>query len=157
MIDCSEEDVEERFRTIDRELALYGAGPRRAAADRRAEQDRPAARAGPLPVEDERIVGVFRVSCATGAGIDDLKRALFELCPAAPRADAEEDAPELPDFLDYRPQPPGAPDVPDLRTDRGFRVVGEAPEGEELEAALRAAGARKGQDVEIGDEVLEWQ
>jgi hypothetical protein len=29
--------------------------------------------------------------------------------------------------------------------------------GEELEAVLKAAGAHKGQDVEIGDEVLEWQ
>ena len=43
------------------------------------------------------------------------------------------------------------------RTDRGFRIIGDAPVGEELEAVLKAAGARKGQDVEIGDEVLEWQ
>jgi hypothetical protein len=44
-----------------------------------------------------------------------------------------------------------------LRTDRGFRVVGEAPEGEELEEALRGAGVRPGTLVEIGDEELEWQ
>ena len=42
-------------------------------------------------------------------------------------------------------------------TDRGFRIIGDAPEGEELEAVLKAAGARKGQDVEIGEETLEWQ
>ena len=34
--------------------------------------------------------------------------------------------------------------------------MGEAPEGEELEEALRAAGIRKGAIVEIGDEELEW-
>jgi hypothetical protein len=36
-------------------------------------------------------------------------------------------------------------------------VVGDAPEGEELEAALRTAGVRRGSMVEIGDEELEWQ
>ena len=44
-----------------------------------------------------------------------------------------------------------------LRTDRGFRVVGNPPESEELEDALRDAGVRKGALVEIGDEELEWQ
>jgi hypothetical protein len=44
-----------------------------------------------------------------------------------------------------------------LRTDRGFRVVGKAPEGEELEEVLRAAGVRKGAEVEIGDEVFDWE
>ncbi len=28
---------------------------------------------------------------------------------------------------------------------------------EELEAILRAAGAREGQEVEIGEDVLEWE
>ena len=32
-----------------------------------------------------------------------------------------------------------------------------APQGDELEAVLKAAGARKGQEVEIGEETLEWQ
>jgi hypothetical protein len=31
------------------------------------------------------------------------------------------------------------------------------PEGEELEEALRAAGAKTGDEVEVGDEVLEFQ
>ena len=156
VIDSSEEDVEERFRTIDRELALYGAGL----------DERPQAivlnKIDLLPeppdfsVEDARIVGVFRVSCATGAGIDALKLALFRLCPAAPEP-KEDDAPELPDFLEYRPQAPPRRTYRIYRTDRGFRIIGDAPEGEELEAVLKAAGARKGQDVEIGDEVLEWQ
>ena len=36
-------------------------------------------------------------------------------------------------------------------------IIGDAPQGEELEAVLKAAGARKGHDVEIGEETLEWQ
>ena len=156
VIDCSEADVEDRFRTIDRELALYGAGL----------DERPQAivlnKIDLLPEppdftpEDPRIVQVFRVSCATGAGIDELKLALFRLCPAAPEP-KEDDGPELPDFLEYRPQAPARRTYRIYRTDRGFRIIGDAPKGEELEAVLKAAGARKGQDVEIGDEVLEWQ
>ena len=34
--------------------------------------------------------------------------------------------------------------------------MGTPPDEEELEAALRAAGAKSGQEVEIGDEVLEF-
>ncbi len=156
VIDASEEDVEERFRTIDRELALYGAGlderPQAVVLNKIDLLTEPPE----FPVEDERIVGVFHVSCATGAGIDELKFALFRLCPAAPEP-REDEAPELPDFLEYRPQPPARRAYRIYRTDRGFRIIGEAPQGEELEAVLKAAGARKGQDVEIGEETLEWQ
>jgi GTP-binding protein len=156
VIDASEEDVEERFRTIDSELALYGAGL----------DERPQAivlnkidllpELPVFPVEDGRIVGVFPVSCATGAGIEDLKLALFRLCPAAPEPRAD-DAPAVPEFLEYRPQPPARRTYRIYRTDRGFRIIGDAPQGEELEAVLKAAGARKGHDVEIGEETLEWQ
>jgi GTPase len=155
VIDASEADAEARFATIDRELAAYGAGL----------EERPQAIVlnkidllpGPpeLSLADERIVRVFRVSCATGAGIEELKRALFELCPPAPPLVPE--APELPDFLEYRPKPEGRRAYRIYRTDRGFRVMGTPPDGEELEAALKAAGVRKGVEVEIGDEVLEWQ
>jgi hypothetical protein len=34
--------------------------------------------------------------------------------------------------------------------------VGTPPDEEELEAALKAAGAKSGQEIEIGDEVLEF-
>jgi GTP-binding protein len=155
VIDASEHDAEERFATIDRELAAYGAGL----------EDRPQAvvlnkidlLTEPPAFEpaDDRIVRVFRISCATGAGVEELRRALFELCPPAPPLSP--DAPELPDFLEYRPKPEGRRAYRIYRTDRGFRVMGTPPEGEELEAALRAAGVRKGVEVEIGDEVLEWQ
>jgi GTP-binding protein len=155
VIDASEADAEERFRTIDHELAAYGAGL----------EERPQAivlnKVDLLPeppsweLEDDRIVRVFRVSCATGAGIDELRLALFELCPPAPPPVADE--PELPDFLEYRPRPDARRQYRIYRTDRGFRVVGRPPEGDELEAALKAAGVRKGVEVEIGDEAFEWQ
>jgi GTPase len=156
VIDVSAEDIEERFRTIDRELALYGAGlderPQAVVLNKIDLLAEPPE----FPLEDERIVGVFHVSCATGAGIEDLKLALFRLCPAAPEP-REDEAPELPDFLEYRPQPPARRGYRIYRTDRGFRIVGEAPQGDELEAVLKAAGARKGQEVEVGEETLEWQ
>jgi len=153
VIDSSEDDAEERFHAIDRELAAYGAGlETRLQAivlnktDLRAEP--PA-----FDVEDDRIVRVFRVSCATGAGIDELKRALFELCPPqAPSATTEDG---LVDFLVYRPRP-GRRRFRILRTDRGFRITGDAPtEEEELTAALKAAGARRGDEVEVDGEVME--
>jgi GTP-binding protein len=156
VIDASADDVEERFRTIDRELALYGAGL----------DERPQAivlnkidllqEAPEFPLDDERVVHVFRVSAATGEGIEELKRTLFTLVPPAP-APVEEGEPELVDFLEYRPRPPARRAYRIYRTDRGYRIAGDAPQGEELEAALTAAGIRKGQDVEIGDETLEWQ
>ena len=91
------------------------------------------------------------MSAATGAGVDEFRRKLFELCPAEPPAETDPQA--LADFLVYRPQP-RAPAFRILRTDRGFRVQGRPPSPEELEAALRAAGARKGSEVEVGDETL---
>ena len=158
MIDSSEGDVEERFRTIERELALYGAGlderPQAIVLNKIDLLTEPP----DFPVEAERVVAVFRVSAATGEGIDELKRALFSLVPPVqPSAPASEETPELPEFLEYRPQPPARRAYRIYRTDRGFRVVGETPQGEELEAALTAAGVRKGQEVELADETLEWQ
>ena len=61
---------------------------------------------------------------------------------------------EVADFLVYRPKPKARP-YRIFRTDRGYRITGTPPEGEELEEALRAAGARTGAEVEIGDEVFE--
>ena len=63
---------------------------------------------------------------------------------------------ELVDYLVYRPQPTRRA-FRVFRTERGFRVVGRAPEGDELERVLKAAGAREGDEVEVGDDVLEWQ
>jgi GTPase len=156
VIDASEEDLEARFRTIDTELSLYGAGlderPQAVVLNKIDLMTEPPE----LSLEDERIVGVFPISCATGAGIEELKLALFRLVPAAP-PHALDATPEIPDFLEYRPQPKARRAYRIYRTDRGFRIIGEAPTGEELEAALKAAGARKGQDVEVGEDVFEWE
>jgi GTPase len=155
VIDASEDDAAERFATIDRELAAYGAGletrPQAIVLNKiDLRADLPS-----FDVEDERIVRVFHVSCATGAGIEELRRALFELCkPQAPPTTSEDG---LVDFLVYRPKP-GGRRFRVLRTDRGFRISGEVPADEdELTAALAAAGARKGDEVEVDGEVLEVQ
>ena len=87
------------------------------------------------------------------------RRAQAGAVPACvPRGATAQDAPaELPEFLEYRPAPPRRQPFRVLRTHRGFRVVGEIPGDEELEAALRVAGVRQGAEVEIGDEVFEWE
>jgi GTP-binding protein len=155
VIDASRDDAGERFATIDAELAAYGAGldtrPQAIVLnklDLRPDLPR-------FDVSDERIVRVFRVSCATGAGIDELTRALFELCPPQPLVEAAADG--LVDFLVYRPRPVSRR-FRILRTDRGFRIAGAAPaDEEELAAALKSAGARKGDAVEVDGDVLEVQ
>ncbi|MGH3103739.1 MAG: GTPase ObgE [Gaiellaceae bacterium] len=157
VIDASDGESAKRFATIDGELAAYGAG-----LDERAQvvvlnkidllPEPPV-----LELEDPRVLRVFRLSCATGAGVEDFRRALFELCPAAAPAPRLEDG-ALADFLVYRPRPAGRPAYRIYRTERGFRVVGTPPgDEEELAAALKAAGARRGAEVEIGDEVHELQ
>ena len=155
VIDGSEGDADERFRAIDRELALYGAGlderPQVVVLNKADLSPAPA----PFGIEDERIRAVHRVSCATGEGIRELERALFALCPQA--AEPETVAEDLPEFLEYLPRPPARRAFRILRTDRGFRVVGTPPADDELDEALRGAGVRKGALVEIGDEELEWQ
>ncbi len=155
VVDASESDLEERFRTVDRELSAYGAG-----LDKRPQlvvlnkidllESRPS-----FELRDERIARVVSTSCATGAGIEELKRALFELCsPGASTPVVDE---SLPDFLEYRPKPRRGPRFRILRTDRGYRVVGTPPPAEELEDALRRAGVKPGVEVELEGESLEWQ
>jgi GTP-binding protein len=154
VIDASEGDPTERFAQIDRELRAYGAGL----------DERPQvvvlnkidllASSPPFDLDDERIVGVFEVSAATGAGIDRLRRSLFELVPQVVEAEMPEG---LPDFLVYRPQPDPRRAFRIFRTDRGFRVVGRVPAEEELERALRDAGAKRGDEVEVAGEALEFQ
>jgi GTP-binding protein len=151
VLDASLDDLEERFRTIDRELAAYGAGldqrPQVVVLNKIDLLPSPPS----LGLDDERVAGVFPLSAATGKGVDDLRRALFALTPVTPDVPADEAGPA--DFLVYRPRPRTAP-FRILRTDRGFRVVGNPPGAGELEAALRAAGARSGAEVEVGDETL---
>ena len=154
VLDASEPDLEGRFRTIDRELAEYGAGldvrPQLVVLNKIDLLENLPAFTG----LDERIVRVVATSCATGAGVEELKLALFELCPAEPPVTSDE---ELPGFLDYTPRARRGPRFRILRTDRGYRVVGTPPSAEELEEALRAVGIKRGTQVEVGDEELEWQ
>jgi GTP-binding protein len=155
VIDSSEEDADERWRTIDVELAAYGAG-----LDERPQivvlnkiDLRPE-----LPqfgIEDDRILRVLRLSAATGAGLDELRKALFELVPQEEES-PEEPVDEMVDFLVYRPRPSRRA-YRIYRTERGFRVVGTPPAEAELEAILRGAGARAGDEVEVGEELLEWE
>ncbi len=157
VIDSSEDDAGERWHTIDTELAAYGAGldtrPQVVVLNKIDLRPEPPV----FDIEDERIVRVLRVSAATGAGIDELKRTLFELVPAlrAPVTPAPEAA-ELVDYLVYRPQP-ARRSYRVFRTDGGFRVTGRPPDAAELEAILKAAGAREGDQVEMGEETMEWQ
>ena len=155
VIDSSEDDADERWRTIDAELAAYGAGlderPQIVVLNKIDLSPDP-----PLfGIEDERILRVLRVSAATGAGLDELRKTLFELVPQEPEEQIEP-AEEIVDFLVYRPRPARRA-YRVYRTERGFRVTGTPPAEDELEAILRAAGAREGDEVEVGDEVLEWE
>jgi GTP-binding protein len=154
VVDSSEDDADERWRTIDAELAAYGAGlderPQIVVLNKIDLRPDPPA----FDIEDERILRVLRVSAASGAGLDELRKTLFELVPQQPEEQAEPN--EIVDFLVYRPRPARRA-YRVYRTDRGFRVTGTPPTEEELEAILRAAGAREGDEVEVGDEVLEWE
>src|SRR5262245_6630377 len=147
------EDVDERFRAIVNELAQYGAGldelPQIVVLNK---LDLVAEPPG-FSVDDPRVLRVYAVSCATGAGIEELKRGLFELCPSPPEALPDDDA--LVDFLVYRPRPRRERGYRIFRTDRGFRVEGTRPGDAELEAALRAAGARNGAEIDVGGETFE--
>jgi GTP-binding protein len=155
VIDASEPELEERFRTIDRELEAYGAG----LAERRQLvvlnktdllEDVPT-----FTPNDSRIVGVVATSTATGAGIEELRHALFDLCPVEPVDTVVKD--DVPEFLEYMPRPRRGPRYRIFRTDRGYRVVGTPPPSDELEDALRRLGIKPGTQVEVGDEELEWQ
>ena len=153
VLDASEPDLGERFQTIDRELAAYGAG-----LDTRQQvvvlnKIDLLERAPGFELADERVLRVLPTSCATGEGIDELKRALFELCPV----DVSHDEGELPEFLEYTPSADRRPRFRILRTDRGYRVVGKQPSEDELEDALRKIGVKRGTLVEVGEEELEWQ
>jgi GTP-binding protein len=155
VIDSSEDDADERWRTIDAELSAYGAGlderPQIVVLNKIDLRPEPPA----FAIDDDRIIRVLRVSAATGAGIDDLERSLFELVPPEDVVPAAEEG-ELVDFLVYRPQPARRA-YRVFRTERGFRVTGRPPDAGELERVLKAAGAREGDEVEVGEDVLQWQ
>ena len=155
VLDASEPDLDARIALIDRELAAYGAGLHERAQLVVLNKIDLLETVPEFVSSDARIVGVVATSCATGAGIDDLKRALFDLCPVAPVAQSPVEA--IPEFLEYTPRARRGPRFRILRTDRGYRVVGTPPPAAELEEALRRIGIKPGTQVDVGDEELEWQ
>jgi GTP-binding protein len=155
VIDVGENDPAEAFAAIDHELEEYGAGlaerPQVVVLNKiDLLPDVPEFDPG-----DPRVVRVFALSAATGEGVERFKRTLFELCPPAETPVAEAEG--LPRFLVYRPKPDPGRRFRILRTDRGFRVHGRPASEEELEQALREAGARTGDEVDIEGEALEFQ
>jgi GTP-binding protein len=133
------EDVSARFAAINHELEEYGAGlaerPQIVVLNKidlgRASFD----------AEDPRVLAVVETSAVTGGGIEELKRALFDLVPESAPAPSEHE--EAADFLVYRPTAPRRRPFRIFRTDEGYRVRGEASD-----EALRAAGVRPGDVVE---------
>jgi GTPase len=136
------EDAAERFATIDEELRGYGAGlaerPQILVLNKIDLLDEPPS----FATDDPRVLAVLPVSAATGAGVEELRRALFELVPDAPPEAAA--AADVADFLVYRPRPDRRRPFRLFRTDGGYRVRGEATEEE-----LRAAGVKPGDPVEF--------
>jgi GTP-binding protein len=115
---------------------------------------------------------VLGTSCATGAGIDELRGALFRFVgPLVPAQAADPAEPELADDLVYRPRARPTRPWRIMRDDGVLRIAGREAESEIarrsaagpeqvaewLEAvglveALRRAGARAGDEVAVGDE-----
>jgi 50S ribosomal subunit-associated GTPase HflX len=143
--------VEEQWRTIDAELAAYGAGldelEQIVVLNKIDLEPEPE-----FTIDDPRVIAVFKLSCATGEGLADFRRRLFSLVPEPELEERGED--ELADFLVYRPESKGR-QWRLLRTEAGFRVLGTPPSEAELERALRSAGAKDGATVEIGEEEFE--
>jgi GTP-binding protein len=139
VVEAHTEDVADRVAAINRELDAYGAG----LAERpqiivlnKLDLGR-----APFETDDSSVVAVLQTSATTGAGTEDLKRALFQFVPDSAPAPSGND--ELADFLVYRPTASRRRPFRIFRTDRGYRVRGEAPE-----EALRAAGVKPGDEVE---------
>ena len=126
--------------------------PRRAPADRRAEQDRSRAGSG-VHVDDPRVIAVLRMSCATGEGHR--------------RASVGVSSPSFPSRLSRSAagRARGLPGLQARAEGRGRggcceRTAASACSGRRRRrrsssARCKAAGARKGATVEIGDEELE--
>ena len=164
------EDLARRRAAIDRELRLHGGGLAErpqlvvlSKADLLAD--------GELRAAMGAADAALACSSATGEGIGALRDALFAALPAeAPAGPAAE--PELADYLVYRPAPPARRRFRILRDAGTLRVAGRelerrvddldpddrndvaalADELERLgvEPALRAAGARPGDDILVG-------
>jgi GTP-binding protein len=181
---AGEPDPVAAYETVRNELAAHGAGLERlpelvALSKRDLVPDEVAEREVAAWRErlGDRVAGVLAVSSATGAGLDELRRGLFEGIPpeaqAVPRAGAE---PEFEvEHMVYAPAGDGGFEV--VREDEAFRVLGRGVEMlvgrhdlSNLEAlayleqrlreigviaALERAGFEPGDEVRIGEEEFE--
>jgi len=154
VIDAADGEPAERWASIEHELEAYGAGldelPQVVVLNKIDLLPDPPE----LGVEDKRIIAVYLVSAATGAGVEEFQRGLFAHVPE-PEALPEESPEGLADYLVYQPGPRRRR-YRILRTDTGYRVAGRPPGEEELAEALKAAGAKEGDEVAIGDEVVHF-
>jgi GTP-binding protein len=155
VIDVAAGDPADAFAAIAHELEEYGAGLDELPQVVVLNKIDLLPEAPTFESDDPRVLSVFALSAATGAGVERFRRSLFELCPPAeiPVSDTE----GLPHFLVYRPKPDQRRRFRVFRTDRGFRVMGRPASEEELEQALRDAGAKSGDEVDVEGEALEFQ
>ena len=135
VIDASK-PPDEQWLAIDAELAAYGAGldalPQIVVLNKIDLEPDPE-----FSIADRESRPSSALSCATGAGIDELRKALFVLVPEpAPVVFGEDD---VADFLVYRPQPK-ARTWSLLRIEGGFRVDGDAAERRGARAGATRGG-----------------
>jgi GTPase len=174
LVEAAEEadDVLRRRAAIDRELELHGGG----LAERpqivvvsKIDTVTPERRRELVEAAGARL----GVSSVTGEGVDELVRLLFDEGMRLPVAvPAGEPEPELADYLVYRPGPPPRREFRILRDSGTLRVAGRDlerrvaeldPESDSdvalltneldrlgVEAALRAAGAKPGDEILVG-------
>jgi len=170
-------EIERRRIAINRELELHGGGlAQRPQLFVLSKLD--------LLEPGERAAAVVAAgaalgcSSASGEGVADLRRTLFASLPAeAPAEEAVE--PELADYLVYRPAPPTRRRYRILRDAGTLRVAGRELERQAdgldpddrndvaalaaalerlgVEPALRAAGARPGDDILVGTHRFTFQ
>ena len=149
-----QEDLEGHFAAIVAELEAYGAGlaerPQLVVLNKIDLMPKPPE----LELDDPRVVGIVAVSAVTGAGIEELRRALFDVVPDTQPTPGPE--PELADFLVYRPRAARRRGVRVFRGADGFRIAG-ATEGDDLREALRAAGAKPGDPVTVDGTTFEFE
>ena len=139
VIDAAEGDAADRFSLIDSELSAYGAGLDRLPQIVVLNKVDVAGEVS-FELEDDRVLRVIRASAITGAGIDELVNALFELCPPAPEPPRRTTTAWSSSSSTGRAPTHAAAFGFCARTEAS--VTGSAPEPDELEAALRAAARR---------------
>jgi GTP-binding protein len=173
VVDLSAQDPEQNARTVLDELAAYDpvlARRPRVVAATKCDLVEPAARSR-LAAALEWLGPVEEVSGLTGEGVEDLREVLSSVAEAAERAEAEERAP----LVVLRP---GRERFTVRREGERFRVVGRHVERwvaetdfedpaqvvslqnrlkrEGVERRLAATGARRGDEVVIGDRAFEF-